>query len=251
MQMPPGLLASVRETDKLEAVVTSVGFDDLLDVTLPANLLQLDALYVVTSHTDYRTQQVCRKHGAIAVLTDAFGPSGSFAKGAGINFGFARCRYRGWRICLDADIVLPPHFRRVVLNHDTLDHQTLYGADRVNIVGVSQWGRVMSSQWGELETVYTGLPIGPRLISLSYGYVPTGYFQMWHSDCHKTYPSTAGGAGLDDVTFALQWPLSYRRLLPSFLVYHLCVAEPSHGENWDGHRRHPRVEAVSHSEGEM
>lgn len=240
MDAPPGFLSGLRDADKLEAVTISVGFDDLLDVTLPLNLLQLDALYVVTSSKDARTIQVCKKHGAIPVVTDVLGDE--FAKGAGINLGFLRARYRGWRVCLDADIVLPSHFRRALVNYESLDHQVLYGADRVNLIGQESWARVTKSQWGEMETIYTGLPIGPRLMSSAYGYVPIGYFQLWHSDCHKPYPSTLGGAGLDDVTFALQWPQSHRRLLPSFVVYHLCVSPPTLGENWDGIRRHPRTD---------
>ena len=242
MDLPGGFIASIREQDKIEAVVASVGFDDLLDVTLPHTLTQVDAAYVVTSMTDAKTVQVCRKHGAVPIQTDAFGTSeGRFLKGQGLNLGLIRMQYHGWRVALDADIILPPHFRRVVVNHETLDVQCLYGADRVNLVGPESWGRARAAQWGVQDQVHTGLPIGPRLVTPAHGYIPIGYFQMWHSKGQKMYPSTAGGAGLDDVAFALQWPRSHRRLLPSLIVYQVCVAEPVSAENWDGVRRHPRV----------
>lgn len=244
MEIPDAYVASLREAHKLEAVVTSVGFDDLLDVTLPLNLTQLDAIYVVTISRDARTIQVCLKHGVMAVICDELHTGTKFAKGLGLNVGFMRLQYQGWRITMDADIVLPPHFRRVLLNYETLDHQCLYGADRVNLVGPDQWALASKPQWGNRDNVHTDLPIGPRLLSPALGYLPTGYFQMWHAQTHKLYPSTAGAAGLDDVAFATQWPKSHRRLLPSFLVYHLCVAQPVLSENWDGIRRHPRHEAT-------
>lgn len=243
---PAAFITSLRESDKIEAVIPSVGFDDLLDITIPLNLPHLDRLFVVTSHADAKTVSVCKKYGATVVQTDLFESEGrTFAKGAGMNVGFSNLRFRGWRLALDADIVLPPTFRHVLLNYSALDPQCLYGADRADVIQ-SEWDNwkdvVTQPQWGEREEMRIDLPIRGRVITRLYGYLPLGYFQLWHASNHHEYPSTAGGAGLDDVVFSQQWPEQYRRLLPSAIVYHLCANPPVLGENWDGVRRHARVD---------
>lgn len=245
MEPPKDFITSLREHDKIEAVVVSVGFDDLLAVTARLNLPHLDNLFVVTTHADAKTQRVCEELGATAVLTDTLEFRGkTFAKGAGLNAGLCHCQYRGWRLILDADIVLPDHFRRVLLNYTHLDDQCVYGADRVDVVGLDALKRHSVTQWGHREEVRVDLPIRARVVTRDYGYLPLGYFQLFHAACSKHYPSTAGGAGLDDVIFSQQWPLSHRRLLPSLFVYHLCTAPPTLGENWDGTRRSPRLESL-------
>ena len=121
---------------RLEAVVVSVGFDDLLAKSLSHNTKHLDTTIVVTSHDDVATQNVARDHGAIVVVTDLFEKNGrNFNKGAAINAGFGHFQYHGWRMCLDADIVLPDNFRRVLFNHTTLDRSCIYGCDRIDVIG--------------------------------------------------------------------------------------------------------------------
>lgn len=244
MEPPKDFLTAVREHDKIEAVVVSVGFDDLLAITARLNLPHLDNLFVVTTHQDAKTQRVCERLGATAVLTDAGTLRGkTFAKGSALNAGLMMCQYRGWRLVLDADIVLPDHFRRVLLNYTHVDEQCLYGADRVDVIGLDALERTIETpQWGHREEVCVPSPIRARVVTKDYGYLPLGYFQLFHAAAAHHYPSTAGGAGLDDVAFSQQWPLSHRRLLPSVVVYHLCVTPPVGGENWDGIRRHARLD---------
>src|SRR6266567_8062496 len=84
------------DAQRLETVTVSVGFDDLLDVTLGLNHPHLDTLIVVTSHADKATHAVCRKHGAVCVQTDLFTKNGrTFNKGAAINAGFGYFQYSG------------------------------------------------------------------------------------------------------------------------------------------------------------
>jgi hypothetical protein len=241
MDVPEGFLTAVRDGDKIEALVPCVGFDDLLELNLLHNLPHLDSLLVVTSLTDAKTVQVCRRYGVEVIQTEAFGHR--FAKGAGVNVGFGYFKYRGWRLLLDADVLLPDNFRRILLNHTSLDRACLYGADRVDVIGQHGYETIQADrpQWGLREEVFSGLPIRSRLVTKSCGYLPLGYFQLWHGSAQKAYPSSADGAGLDDVLYAQLWPSSHRRLLPSVIVYHLCVDTPILGENWDGIRRHPRM----------
>jgi hypothetical protein len=84
-------------------------------------------------------------------------------------------------------------------------------------------------------------PLSPRYVDPIRGYIPIGYFQLWHANTQKTYPYSLGTAAHDDVLFAEQWPASHRRHLPTVICYHLCAAPPRLGENWDGNRKQPRL----------
>jgi hypothetical protein len=242
-----GNTANGTEDLRLEAVTVSVGFDDMLDVTLQMNHPHLDTMIVVTAHHDKKTHQVCAKHGAMCVHTDLFSKNGRrFNKGAAINAGFGYFQYLGWRMHLDADIVLPDNFRRVLFNHTHLHRSTLYGSDRVNVIGRKEIDDIRLNgtpqhQQRCLVESHARRPIGGRFVHTLHGYLPLGYFQLWHSSCQKPYPYSLGTAAHDDTLFSMLWPLSRRQLLPSALVYHLCEREPQWGENWEGHRKQPRL----------
>jgi hypothetical protein len=231
------------EALRLEAVTACVGFDDLLDVTLGLNHPHLDTMIVVTSPADRATQLVARKHGAICVQTDLFGKNGrTFNKGAAINAGLARWQYNGWRLHLDADIALPDNFRRLLFNHTALDASCIYGADRVDVVGTAALAALRANPQHSWKAFVTpGGVVSPRYVDPLRGYVPIGFFQLWHCSCEKPYPYSLGTAAHDDVMFAEEWPTTQRRLLPTVVCAHLCSAPPSIGENWDGNRRQPRL----------
>jgi len=243
----PELFAS--ESLRIEAVTACVGFDDVLDVTLANNHPNLDTMVVVTSHEDKKTQEVARKHGAICVQTDLFRKNGRhFNKGAALNAGFDRFQYHGWRLHLDSDILLPDNFRRILFNHTHLDENCIYGADRVDVIGLNELdtlkGRLQSEpqhSWSAFVNPAQNRPLSPRYVDPLRGYVPIGFFQLWHASCQKSYPYSLGTAAHDDVMFAAQWPLSHRRHLPTVVCYHLCAQPPTLGENWDGKRRQPRI----------
>jgi len=235
------------ESLRLEAVTACVGFDDLLDVTLGLNHPHLDTMIVVTSHEDRRTQQVAQKHGAICVQTDLFRKNGRrFNKGAALNAGMARWQYHGWRLHLDSDIALPDNFRRVLFNHTHLDENCIYGADRVDVIGLDELRtiRAHGPQHSHCAFIAPGgnRPLSPRYVDPLRGYVPIGFFQLWHAGSQKPYPWSLGSAAHDDVMFAEQWATAHRRHLPTVICYHLCAREPALGENWDGQRRQPRIQ---------
>lgn len=226
-----------NEDMRIEAVTTYVGFDDILDVTLARNHGQVDTFIVVTSHDDRKTQMVARKHSAICVESDLFTKNGrNFNKGAAINQGMSHFQYHGWRMHLDVDIVLADSFRRVLFNHTALDTQCIYGCDRIDVIGEQELQKI-ALQHRFRFLMYSSIrrPIGARFISSLYGYVPIGFFQMWHATQQRDYPYSLGNACHDDVLFAAQWPELNRRVLPSSVCYHL---RPNHsgkwGENWNG-----------------
>jgi glycosyltransferase involved in cell wall biosynthesis len=227
---------------RLEAVTVSVGFDDLLDATLSINHPHLDTMIVVTSHDDTRTQGVAKKHGAICVQTDLHKKHGrNFNKGAAINAGFNRFQFHGWRLHLDSDIALPDNFRRLVFNHAHLDTHCIYGMDRIDVIGTRELARLRSNRQHNhqaLMYVEAGVSLGARYVSTLHGYVPIGYFQMFHASCAHDYPWSLGTAEHDDVAFAIQWPESQRRLLPHGVCYHLLSERLPNGQNnWDGRKQ--------------
>jgi hypothetical protein len=220
----------------------------MLDATLSHNHAHLDTAIVVTGHEDRRTHAVARKHGALLIQTDLFKKNGrSFNKGAAINAGFDMFQYRGWRMHLDADIMLPDNFRRVMFNHSALDTKCIYGCDRVDIIGREEHRRLLQRLRDEPQNAHSAFihpghhrPTGHRYVDPLRGYCPIGYFQLWHARAHKAYPYSLGGAAHDDVIFSGQWSAGHRRLLPTAFCYHLCARPPQWGENWDGNRKQPR-----------
>ena len=251
--------ASLHATEslRLEGVTTSVGFDDVLDVTLGLNHPHLDTMIVVTSPEDRATQLVAKKHSAIRVTTDLFKKNGRpFNKGAAINAGFDLFQYHGWRLHLDVDIALPDNFRRVLFNHTHLDQACLYGAARRDVVGQAGLAAFLQGRLAVPQLAFNSglsaehggaLPVpGPSASSAQYvdslrGYCPIGFFQLWHCSQQRPYPYSLGTACHDDVIFAQSWPLANRRLLPSVVCYHIVARLPYYGENWDGNRRQPRL----------
>jgi len=141
---------------------------------------------------------------------------------------------------LDADITLPDSFRRMLFNHTHLCRDSIYGADRVNVVG--QWdisdhfdNRTPQHTYGAFISAGQN-PAAHRYVDTLRGYVPIGYFQLWHSSCQKPYPYSLGTASHDDKMFAEQWPSGNRRLLPTVIVGHLCPEEPHVDQNWEGRK---------------
>lgn len=231
-----------REYLRLEAVTVSAGFDDLLDFTLEFNHPHLDTMIVVTSFEDVKTQLVCRKHGVICVPTDLLGKNGrNFNKGAAINVGFNRFQYHGWRMVLDADIALPDNARRMLFNYSQLDRGCIHGCDRIDVVGRKAIEGLRGDRQhnhGFLTYTEHKSPVCARYVDGLLGYVPIGYFQLWHANRQQMYPWSLGTASHDDVSFGALWPANKRRLIPEMVVYHLV---PNHnvewGKNWEGRKQ--------------
>ena len=238
---------------RLEAVTVSVGFDDLLDFTLGLNHSHFDSYIVVTSHDDKETPKVCAKHGAFCVPTDLFMKNGRLMnKGAAINAGYGYFQWWGWRLNLDADILLPDKFRQTLFNHTHLERSCLYGADRCDVIGKANIEKLVASRndrpqhrhhffidqthGGQVDTSPAA-----RINHTLHGYTPIGFFQLWHASCQKTHPYSLGTAAHDDTLFAQLWPLANRRLLPSVICYHICPAAPKWSQNWEGQRKMPRL----------
>lgn len=225
---------------KLEGIIVSVNYGDFLEHTIRENMPYFDRLVIVTSPQDKATQALCERLSISCVVTDCMFDRGQkFNKGMAINLGLGHLNVDGWVLHLDADIVLPHNFRRL-LDHARLDRENIYGADRVNVYGWEAWQRLKNSQHNTHSYRYLVSPpphpLGSRLVHEEFGYAPIGYFQLWQGA--KRYPIHQGNAEHTDVLFSLQWPRKNRVLLPEVFVYHLdSNAGPSKmGENWNGRK---------------
>lgn len=230
----------------LETVTVCVGYGDFLREVMPHNRPLLDRWVVVTTPDDGETREVCRRWSVPTVLTDEVYRDGAeFNKGRAIIRGIDHLAGDGWVLHLDADVVLPGHFRHA-LDMAHLDPPVLYGADRVMVRGWDRWQRFKAS--GFLGHDYhcrvsfpPGFPVGDRWASEAYGYCPIGFFQLWHgrTDLYRgahtrPYPHRHNDAARGDVQHAIQWDRRRRALLPEVIVAHLESEPAPLGANWKG-----------------
>ena len=237
---------------KVEVVTVCVGYADLLAETLRENLPLIDNIVVVTSPEDEETRSVCRRYSVHHVLSEDHRRGGPFNKARMIQRGFDQIGAADWVLHLDADVVLPRKFRQY-LDWAHLDPQVIYGADRCNLTGYAEWQRLKQHAgcWDNhahecghwFHPLY---PVGSRWVSKIHGYVPIGFFQLFHGTAliqngyHvRQYRNDHGDAARTDVQFALQWDRRFRQVLPEVIVLHLESAAAPIGANWAG-RTTPR-----------
>ncbi len=244
---------------RLEAITVCVDYSDFLAETLPENLRHFDHYVVVTSYEDTQTQDLCSHLGVECHATDVMykdalesrlqpakaGTPAVFAKGRAIDFGLAMLRKTDWIVHLDADIWLPPR-TRFWLQNAALDEDCIYGIDRVNCPGYDAWRKFRDAplrQSSRIQHIRHWLvvpppfPLGARLALKDYeGYVPIGFFQLWHARHDRRYPLEHSTAERSDVMHPLQWPLGKRRMLPELIAVHLESQSDRMGTNWRGRK---------------
>lgn len=227
---------------KIEAVTVCVGYADFLAETLPWNMQQFDHLVVVTSFADKETQQLCRRLSVECRPTDVMYFDGdSFNKGRAVDFGLGFIGGRDWIAHVDADTWLPPMTRQH-LRHARLSEESIYGIDRVLCPNWEAWRKFIGGgpvhQHDYLCRVHVPpFPIGDRISLPDHsGYIPIGFFQLWHGRTNRRYPLHHGTAERSDVLHALQWPSSERHLLGEIVGVHLESELAPLGANWNGRK---------------
>jgi hypothetical protein len=225
---------------KIEAVIVCVDYADFLAETLPHNLPHFDRVLVITAPKDVETQELCRKLSVPYYATNLFYKDGDkFNKARGIDFGLSYLRWNDWVVHLDADTILPP-MARSLLEWRPLDTQSIYGVDRVNCVGYEAWKAFeaehhIGHDYMCRVRVPKGMPLLDRIAIRDYGgYIPIGYFQMWHGSLGRRYPVAKGDAEHTDVLHAIQWDEGNRHLIPEVVAVHLQSGHSPLGANWKG-----------------
>ncbi len=103
-----------------------------------------------------------------------------------IQRGFDQIGAIDWVLHLDADIVLPRKFRKY-LEWAHVDPKVIYGADRCNLTGWDEWRRLKqyAGAWDNHahecgHWFHPKFQVGSRWVSKIHGYVPIGFFQLFH-----------------------------------------------------------------------
>jgi hypothetical protein len=238
---------------RIEAVTVCVDYADFLAEVVKYNAHVLDRWVIVTTPTDHVTRELCRKHCLDVLLTEASTRNGEFKKGQMIERGLQHLSADCWKLHIDADIVLPANFRKLVKIAD-LQKDCIYGADRVMVKDWASWKKLEASGWlnGGNHLYHhsiappVGYEIGSRWASPKTGYVPIGYFQMWHATEDewrgtriKPYPSEHNTACRTDVQMGLQFDRHKREIIPELFVVHLESERCEMGKNWSGRKTKP------------
>ncbi|OWK45741.1 hypothetical protein [Fimbriiglobus ruber] len=235
--------------EPIHAVTVCVGYGDFLAAAAPHNAPLFDRWTVVTAADDAETREVCRQHRLHCLVTADHERDGAFSKGRAVERGLQHLPASGWILHVDADVVLPARTHDI-LARSHLDPAKIYGADRFLVRTHADWLRLLATGWpGHTFSDHphaiappTGFAVGARWAG-SDGYVPIGYFQLWHRTgggeerhgCRtKPYPSGHGSACREDVQFALQWDRRDRQLVPELFVAHLESEPARRGANWKG-----------------
>lgn len=221
----------------LEAVTVCVNYSDILALTISNNKSIIDNWIIVTDTKDRDTKKVCDLYNIQCIQTDVFYENDEvFNKGKGINAGFDILNLKGWVMHLDADILLPPNFKKI-LEIGALETDCLYSMDRIDVIGRDMYIDVLQ----EMHTVYSNYvflqskyPISTRMFHNKMGYCPIGYLQLFHNSKIIPYSERHESAARSDVLFLNNWDMSKRRLHPGGFVYHLMSENSEMGTNWEG-----------------
>jgi hypothetical protein len=205
----------------VRSIMVCVGYDDLLSVTLPRNRKHFREVMVVTTPADEATQEVCRRHDAIAFLTDAFTAGGAqFNKWLALEQALDAFGREGWLTIMDADVILPADLGGPESGWPPLALGRLYGALR----RMAPW------------------PLGPIPAEAGWKSYPlhrnvnewAGYLQCFHArdlrlgppPWHQTDWKHCGGA---DSFFQQKWHPS-NKIRPDWHCLHMGEV----GVNWHG-----------------
>jgi len=228
---------------RLECVTVCLEYADFLEWSIRHNQAHFDDWVVVTAIDDKATRTVCDRYGVRVAFCPHFTRTGSrFNKALGINQGLSHLTCGDWMVHMDADCILPRHFRKHV-NNIALNTECIYGIDRVSCPNYEEWIRYQT-QLNPYEKGYFIHPpgdwkVGTRMVHFDYGgWTPLGFFQLWHADSGITRYPTVSSANAEhtDVLHGLQWSRENRVLLPEVIGIHIGSEPGPMGVNWSGRR---------------
>lgn len=241
---------------RIEAVTVCHGYADFLEVAARHNRGLFDRWLIVTAPEDAdimrrygNTREVCRKWNLDVLVTEEATRDGNFHKGHMIQRAQRLLSADAWRLHLDADIILPTTFRTSLAAAD-LDERKIYGVDRVCVKSWGQWQALLASGYLSHQTDYhcrvvfpRGVEVGSRWASPLQGWVPIGFFQMWHAHADefisyqfRAHPNRHGEASRTDTQHPLQWDRRQRELLGEVIAVHLESEDAPMAANWRGRK---------------
>ncbi len=230
---------------KLEAIIVCIHYADFLKVTLPNNKPFFDKLVVVTDEQDAETVRVCEFYNVQCIQTNVFYTDHPTIpnKARGINEGLSHLSLEGWVAQLDADIWLPP-LTRNILEKLPLHEDHIYGIDRMMCNSYEAFydflyikSKPIHEGWIYLHLDF--FPIGERITQYhGEGYMPIGYFQLWHPSGSNisNYPIIEAAYDRTDVLHLKQWKRENRSFIPELICIHLASEQHKQGQNWEGRK---------------
>lgn len=201
----------------MKAVIVSVDFGDLLEVTLPYNRHHWSEVLVVTTPSDQYTIRVARDNEAKVYTTTSFYDNGAaFNKFKPLEEGLSFLGRNGWIALVDADVLWPKTFPpyRLVKGR-------LYSFLRRRLL-------LDVTQDIPKEEEWPSLPLDPQYSECM------GFTQIFHASDRHLGPSPwhrldLSHAALGDSLFQQKWPLHAKTWMNAE-VLHLG----NYAENWMG-----------------
>lgn len=227
----------------LEAVIVCDKYSDFLEQTLPHTLRNVNKLVVVTAKNDHDTKKLCAKFDVTCVDGWSF-KRGGFDKAKAINHGLAHLSCSDYLLHMDADVILPDAFGDWFTTSHTLTPKNIYGVDRYDCRSKAELKTLFDKGWVHARKEWRymihpphGLRPSTRVGHSDYeGWLPIGFFQLWHSSEQTRYPVKQGShSEHTDVLFAANWAPENRILIPDFYVVHISTGREV-GENWSGRK---------------
>lgn len=186
---------------RIDCIIQSTGYHDMLALTLPQNLQHFDSVTVYTKVGDEATKEVCAKHGVACIETSGFTANGSkFNRGKVYNESFlkllrdAQPELPQWVSVLDSDIILPRDFR-ARFEELQPDEEHLYGARRYNVETQEQYEEVARNPAAlDKLTLFRGYGYGYlQLFSMR----STTFAKLWNATGGNPYPEWQDGSTAD------------------------------------------------------
>lgn len=189
---------------RIDAIVQSVRYADMLAITLPLNLSSFDSITVWTAPGEEAVQQVCREYGVDCYTTDAFHRDGDpFNRGRAYNVAFRELIGKrmektdspeGWVCQLDSDIVMPKGWRPAF---ETLppDPECFYGARRYNVETAEQWAAIQADP-AELNNALLYRGIGYGFLQCWNG-ISSTFIKAWNATQGNPHPEYPDGSTAD------------------------------------------------------
>ncbi len=218
--------------NNLRALIVSVDFADMLDISLERNRHHFIDVIVVTSTKDDSTVDIARAHGAEVYKTDSFyEPGAVFNKWKALEEGLDFMGRYGWVCLLDVDIIWPE-----VIPHISLEIGNLYGPKHRLIM--KDPTKTIPDDWSRFPPYLPNCPLFGGYTQIFHATDPILGSPPWHE---QNWRHAGGG----DSYFQNKWPQRKKVRLP-FDVLHLG----EHGVNWCGRVTPHIADGVSPPEAE-
>ena len=198
------------EESKLDVIIVSVDYSDLLILTLMSNVRIFDNITVITSKSDEECMKICEALGVSCYSTDCMYDDGaSFNKAKAINFGISKLKNPEFVLLLDSDIIVREKIDTRILQSDFF-----YYCDRYMIEDYDSYRRY----------AYGNIAIDsfPRE-----SHEGLGYFQLFNYSKRNVFPESSSDAAWSDIHFRNKF-LKRERLESA--VIHLGKDK----KNWNG-----------------